>query len=283
MMAWLAPALGLVLTLAGSETGATVFLAVAGPSAPDPSKVDRAKALPSKVDPSKAGAPSSESAEQPMDPSVSRAKAALRSKWRYPWYDGTEDRARPVGVKAPWRWPARSRQTSGGTNIDWLELVIWVGGFLLLALITYLCILAYLRREDVATKVDGQLANSMELSDAARIEALPAKVRWGVDDLLAEARRQYEQGNYREAIIYLFSHQLVHMDRQQIIRLGKGKTNRQYLRELGPRAMLRRLVEQTMCAFEDVFFGNYELDRVRFEACWHRLDEFTALASQGAT
>ena len=35
-------------------------------------------------------------------------------------------------------------------------------------------------------------------------------------------------------MIYLFSHQLVQLDRHQIIRLAKGKTNRQYLREVGP-------------------------------------------------
>ncbi len=75
-------------------------------------------------------------------------------------------------------------------------------------------------------------------------------------DLLAEARRHYQAGNYGAAIVYLFSFQLVQLDKRQIIRLAKGKTNRQYLREVGPRAALLRLVEQTMVAFEDVFFGN---------------------------
>ena len=54
-------------------------------------------------------------------------------------------------------------------------------------------------------------------------------------DLLAEARRHYQAGNYGAAIVYLFSFQLVQLDQRQIIRLAKGKTNRQYLREVGPR------------------------------------------------
>jgi hypothetical protein len=98
-------------------------------------------------------------------------------------------------------------------------------------------------------------------------------------DLLAEARRHYEAGNYGAAIVYLFSFQLVQLDRRQIIRLARGKTNRQYLREVGPRISLRKLVEQTMVAFEDVFFGNRQLRRDRFESCWARLEEFETLAA----
>ena len=59
-------------------------------------------------------------------------------------------------------------------------------------------------------------------------------------DLLAEARRHYQAGNYGAAIVYLFSFQLVQLDRRQIIQLAKGKTNRQYLREVGPRDPLRK-------------------------------------------
>jgi hypothetical protein len=103
-----------------------------------------------------------------------------------------------------------------------------------------------------------------------------------VDDLLAEARRAYEQGNFGEAIIYLFSHQLLQMDRRHLIRLTKGKTNRQYLREIGPRRTLRQLFEQTMVAFEDVFFGAHVLGRDRFEACWSQLNRFDQLVEEGA-
>ncbi len=37
---------------------------------------------------------------------------------------------------------------------------------------------------------------------------------------------------------------------------------------------------QTVLVFEDAFFGDYELDRARFEACWNRLNEFDQLLSQ---
>ena len=64
----------------------------------------------------------------------------------------------------------------------------------------------------------------------------------------------HQLGNYGEAIIYLFSYQLVRLDRSQLIRLAKGKTNRQYLGELQSASPLKRMLAQSMSSFEDVFF-----------------------------
>jgi hypothetical protein len=106
------------------------------------------------------------------------------------------------------------------------------------------------------------------------MESLPFQVRRPQTGLLAEARRRYEQGDYGGAIIYLFSYQLVQLDKHQLIYLAKGKTNRQYLRELAPLPRLFEILEETMIAFEDVFFGKYRLDKDRFESCWRGMDEF---------
>ena len=73
--------------------------------------------------------------------------------------------------------------------------------------------------------------------------------------LLGQAREYYLAENYDEAIIFLFSYELVELDRRSLIRLAVGKTNRQYLRELGARTALASLLGQTMVAFEDVYFG----------------------------
>jgi hypothetical protein len=43
---------------------------------------------------------------------------------------------------------------------------------------------------------------------------------------------------------------------------------------------LRLLVEQTMVAFEDVFFGDHPLSRARFEACWFELERFDRLVRE---
>jgi hypothetical protein len=147
---------------------------------------------------------------------------------------------------------------------------------LLLAAIAFVLVRAFLMQQ----RDDLPLAAASDDGDAARIESLPFPVAAGRLDLLAEARRHYEAGNYEMAIIYLFSFQLVQLDKRQFIHLAKGKTNRQYLREVGQRMPLLGVIEQTMVAFEDVFFGNRALDRNRFQSCWTRLDEFEALTAQ---
>ena len=119
--------------------------------------------------------------------------------------------------------------------------------------------------------------------DVDRIEQLPFAVKRPQSDLLGEARRHYEQGNFAEAIIYYFSYQLVELDKHQVIRLTKGKTNRQYLGEARRAPDLRPLLEDTMVAFEDVFFGHHDLERSRFEACWNRLAQFQKSLAGGTT
>ena len=72
------------------------------------------------------------------------------------------------------------------------------------------------------------------------------------------------------------------LDQHHIIRLTKGKTNRQYLREIlrNGRKALGSLLEQTMIRFEDVFFGNYPLERDQFEACWSQVPQFEQMVQE---
>ncbi len=194
------------------------------------------------------------------------------SRWtKYPWYDAGHDALQPVKVEVP---PPPERLENSGSLGDLLRVLVWTLLALALAALAYLLLRAFAARRHEASPV-AEVADG----DADRIESLPFPVAAGRLDLLAEARRHYEAGNYGAAIVYLFSFQLVQLDRRQIIRLARGKTNRQYLREVGPRISLRKLVEQTMVAFEDVFFGNRQLHRDRFESCWTRLEEFETLAA----
>jgi hypothetical protein len=143
----------------------------------------------------------------------------------------------------------------------------------LLALVVWLMMRAFLESESVADASVKRAVIGTD-DDVDRVDALPFKVRRPRGDLLEEARRQYEAGNYNEAIIYFYSYLLVELDKGQLIRLTRGKTNRQYLREIRRRRSLFELLEMTMIAFEDVFFGHHLLGRERFELCFRRLDEF---------
>ncbi len=224
---------------------------------------------------------------------VESAQRGLREQANFPWYDTEKDQFRrvPVTPQTPPReasdWTispsVRPRPTKGTGNWGFsiwevlariLQYAAWILLVGLFVYGVYLAIRAMLASE-MSMGVDFADTDEHDLvTEAARIERLPFDLRRPQSDLLEEARRQYEAGNYQEAIIYLFSYQLVQLDKHHWIRLTKGKTNRQYLREIRQQTDLRRLLRGTMVAFEDVFFGHHAIERERFESCWHQLDEF---------
>ena len=237
----------------------------------------------------------SAAAVQP-DPAVTAGRQALDAWWwrSYPWYDKAADSVAPVDVSDPWymklafwdwfEWPDWQWSGISPGGLRWpttlMQWVAWIGIAAVLAMLVYWMIRAYRQREPARRKQKPKGAKGDSAADdRRRAEALPVGAPRVPDDLLGEAQRRYEQGDYRQAIVYLFSHQLVELDKSHLIRLTKGKTNRQYVRELGRSVPLGGLVYETMRVFEDVFFGNYALDRARFESCWRRMDEFDTLVA----
>jgi hypothetical protein len=216
----------------------------------------------------------------------------MNGRTRFPFYDRAEDDVRQLNVLPPSENDAANRKSkwtgkkkaatktaaAGRTGssellgtllqvIGLTALVIFIG------LIAWLIARAFLQNETTETVVSKVVETSR---DVDKVEALPFQLRKPTGDFLAEAQRLYEAGNFSEAVIYLYSHLLVQLDRHHVIRLAKGKTNRQYLRETRSRPLLREILDRTMIPFEDVFFGHHELSREQFEACWRRLDEFHA-------
>jgi hypothetical protein len=221
---------------------------------------------------------------------VEVGRDALAGRTGYPWYDRKTDSVRPLRVAPERTTDSANRQSKwkkqGATNSPRTVTASGSAGSLfgplfqvaglgllvaLLLLIAYLVARAFMGQEVTSTAASRVIESSRE---ADRVEDLPFAVKRPGGDLLAEARHAYEAGNYSEAIVYLYSYYLIQLDRQHLIRLAKGKTNRQYLREVRAQLTLRGILETTMIAFEDVFFGHHELPKERFEACWHKLDEF---------
>ncbi len=246
------------------------------------------------------------------DPVVT-GRDSLRSPERFPWYDADKDDIRPILLPREQpdnteKRPEKSsdeRQSSGkgagsgGSGggggqerdessssspslpattaaplITWLA---WVLIAVILCALAFSLIRAYLDRE----AKEARDADSSDDDDEAREEAaeaeLPAKIAKPKSGLLEEARRQYEAGNYDLAIIYLYSYELLTLDRRQLLRLAKGKTNREYVRELADRPELQEIVANCLAPFEDVFFGAHPLSRERFEACWNEVGRFNSL------
>ncbi|MBI1903031.1 MAG: DUF4129 domain-containing protein [Planctomycetia bacterium] len=241
-----------------------------------------------------AGAAPRAAAEDPQA-AVEAAREALDNSWvqtEHPWYDDDTDEAALVPVSEPvdpdwswltdfWTWLTQPWGFSlFGMDLSWGLILFIVLAAALLAVLIYVLIRIYQRREREEYPSSDEAPG--EADETTRIEALPFPVQRRQGDLLSSARACLESGDYDRAIVFLYSHELVQLDKHHAIRLHKGKTNRQYLRELRPDPDLRVLVEQTMCAFEDAFFGKHRIERERFEACWNRLDEFNRLLAGAA-
>ena len=204
-------------------------------------------------------------------PAVEAGRDAFQ-KGGYPWYDSDSDSLKRVPVSRPFQWPNWNLNWNFGTP-GWLGWIPWLLILGILLAIAYVLFRVYRNRE-LGPAGDRSMVESPVEDDRARVEALPFEVRRRNVNLLEEAQRHYRQGDFSEAMIYLYSHLLVELDRHQLIRLTQGKTNRQYLREISVRPSLHALLQQAMVAFEDVFFGGQKLPRARFESCFSRLEDF---------
>lgn len=99
------------------------------------------------------------------------------------------------------------------------------------------------------------------------------------------AEKAYRSGDLRSAMIFLFSYVLVSLDQKGHIRLRKGKTNREYLREIRGEQRLAKFYQRVMVPFEETFFGDYQLKPDDFENCWSQLGQFQkdVVQSSGGT
>jgi hypothetical protein len=235
---------------------------------------------------------SAKAADSPTDNPVELGREALSSAGKFPWYDRQNDDVRRINTvpRQPLadrgdKWasqPTTPVATTGGTRADLFGPVLqWVGLsvlVILLGVIAYLIATTFLTEEVSESSAVRRVVETRR--DADRVEALPFQLRAAGGDFLAEARRLYEAGQFSQAVVYLFSWELVQLDRHHVLRLTKGKTNRQYLRETRRRPGLAATLEPTMLAFEDAFFGRKILSREVFEACWRRVDDFQAELQQ---
>ena len=226
-------------------------------------------------------------ADDETDAAVQDARDSLASSGTFPWYDRQEDAPRPLRLRtveddsenraSDWNPSAPSTRMRRMPNISWLGGILYVMGLTALVALLVLAVV-FIARAFLSSEVTETAGSKVVETgqDVDRVEHLPFQLRKPTGDFLSEARRLYEAGDYSQAILYLYSHFLVQLDKQQVIRLAKGKTNRQYLRETRPRPVLYQILEITMVSFEDVFFGHHKISRQQFEASWNRLADFDA-------
>lgn len=216
---------------------------------------------------------------------VEAGREALESHWNLPWYDASNDSLEPVDLQLPrkpwgfWKW---LDNLFNGWNLDLSGVLKFLGWLIVLGLLTWI-VVALIRAYQQAEL--SEATQAADLHDARahidRIEALPVSIEEPVGDFLQAARRAYEAGDLTRAIVYLFSHQLIELDRRSYLRLVKGKTNRQYLRELrrgkGAAGQLADILSRTTGLFEAAFFGAHTPTESSFKTCWDEAQEFDRL------
>jgi hypothetical protein len=218
---------------------------------------------------------------------IEEARRALSRAGRVPWYDRQGDTVRRLAV-APQpplsraaASPAQPSRRTSSRAPQWLGTILQgVGLSVLVAtlcLITVALVASFLRQEQQETAARKVISSRR---DADRVASLPLPLDAAPADLLAEVRRLAAEGRFSQAIVYLFSYELLLLDQHQVLRLARGKTNRQYLREVRDRPALAAVLERTMQAFEAAFFGQKVIPPPTFAACWHDLEIFHAELAQ---
>jgi hypothetical protein len=214
---------------------------------------------------------------------VESGEKALASQWDLPWYDAPSDEYKPVDLPKPpgkpWRFWEWLEDFFANWNVNLGDLLTFLGWLVVAGLLTWIVVAlirAYQRAELNAATQTSEILDAR--SHIERVEALPVTLEDPVGDFLQAARRAYEAGDLTRAIVYLFSYQLIELDRRSLLRLMKGKTNRQYLRELrSDSERVAPIVQRTMELFEAAFFGAHPPAKEALEECWQDVAEFQRL------
>lgn len=171
--------------------------------------------------------------------------------------------------------PGAAGQTTGlfGTDLSLANLLGWLLLFVIAATIFGLIFFAVSKTEsDLTITIKGKSAALLQASDEQlleRMKHLPAELRRTEINLRSEAQRLMCEGQFDQAIILLFGHQLLLLDRVGMLRLNRGKTNRRYVRETR-RADTQsgKILKMTVHAFERSYFGRHTITASQFEQIW---------------
>ncbi len=203
--------------------------------------------------------------DQPDQEAVTSGQQALRRAQRFPWYDRSKDALRPIELPEP----EELRPLERPVDTNWLRPVVWA--LLIVAAIGLL----------LATAIGlskRRWSNNAAVKPArrGRVENLGFLEDNAPGDYLQLCLRESRAGRFERAIVYLYAHLLTELNDRQLVRLVRGKTNRQYLREVGDPAM-RAAMEVIVEAFEDAYFGHHRIEPDRFEWCWQQWQSMKAM------
>ena len=205
------------------------------------------------------------------------------------WFDADQSNLKPVtldttpkdSANRDSRWlptPKRVRNSTapalpatGGLAIsNWLGwLLLLLIAVLLIGLLAWIITKAETPELVQASRRPAGQINLPSQQMAERIKQLPTELRRRDFDLRSEAERLMNSGDFDQAIVLLFGHQLLLLDHFGLLRLSRGKTNRKYVREtLSSDREIGDCLRATANAFERSYFGRHSIDPVEFQELW---------------
>ena len=216
----------------------------------------------------------------------------------YPWFDGKADKVRPIlpwpdlgvgWIKSVGDWSARRYEAMKEWfkwlnscrmpfNLAGLGDLIAIGLVMLVLTVVLVGLLELLRRYRPVSEDLRAAAGPIRPGSAQRIEGMPAGVGMDASDPWVEAVKRRQRGDYSGAVIYLFAHQLLTLDRLEKIQISPGKTGRQLVRSVRDRAW-RDPVEPTLRLFETVYYGHQNVTAAAFEEVWTLAESFERRAA----
>jgi hypothetical protein len=211
-------------------------------------------------------------------PDPGPAVRAALARGEYPWYDPQADALKPLAPPAT--LPRRPEPVRTGPDVMTRDLGRWLVFLALTAALVVLCIVlarAWQRRLLAAEKPVGPTKGPAR--EAARTASLPAGLRADTADPWAEAVRLRDRGEHARAIVLLFIHQLLTLDRLRLSRLLPGRTGRQIVRSVAE-ASARGRIEPTLRLFEAVYYGHHDPSPEAFEAAWAEAEAFERWAAE---
>lgn len=202
-------------------------------------------------------------------------RSALKDSYDFPWYDAANDTTRglalpPDQTKAPPPPTPPPSQVTYGTNTTSSDFeYLWWFLLVVVVLIVLWLIIRTMQQRDPEWQAAKSRPQPGALTSVARLTDLPVELSPRVTNMQDEARRLAGLGNYSLAIVYLYSHMLVRLTEARRIQLSKGKTNRQYLRELRSDPALWKFFSRAIVQFEQSYFGDHPPSPALFDALLH--------------
>ncbi|MEM9364878.1 MAG: DUF4129 domain-containing protein [Planctomycetota bacterium] len=210
------------------------------------------------------------------------------------WFNQEQGELRPLDIQddrrdannRDSRWQATPQANATGWGAWNFAGQLWqVLGWLLLATFfaTLVVILCYVfESSDFRFDTTFESASGAGIPQSARITRrrmaeLPQELQHDDTDLRARAEEAMRNGEHERALIFLFGHQLLLLDAVGWLRLTRGKTNRQYVREARRgHANASSILAGTVNQFERSYFGKHAVSASEFEELWRANRELEA-------